>query len=142
MQHVRMFFEGSEGSKRKMRKMSKALIVSRDANICEKINNVLAGLGIETLVTHSATKALKFLAEDEAISLVVTDRIFKEKEGEWLINNMKKHENYKDIPVIAMAEFTGLKEIANILRAGARAFVPKPLFGQFFREYVLRYIRN
>lgn len=120
--------------------MSKSLVVADDPGVCESLNKILAGLGLEVIQTSSAKQALQFLETDPEISLVVTDRIFKQKEGEWLIHSMKKNPRFQDLPVIVLAETSGIRDISNIIKIGARAFIPKPLINSYFKEYVLRYI--
>ncbi len=83
---------------------------------------------------------MKILAERPEIALVVTDRVFTQKEGEWLIYSMKKEQVLSSIPVIVLGEYSGIKNIYKLLAVGVAAFVPKPFFDSYFKEYVRRYV--
>ncbi|MEW6709597.1 MAG: response regulator [Candidatus Riflebacteria bacterium] len=111
-----------------------------DQDVREKINSVLRGLNLTVIETSSVREAMKILVERPEIALVVTDRVFTQKEGEWLIFSMQKEPALASIPVIVLGEYSGIKNIYNLLAVGAAAFVPKPFFDRYFKDYVCRYV--
>ncbi|MFZ5952705.1 MAG: response regulator [Candidatus Rifleibacteriota bacterium] len=119
--------------------MRESLIVTDDQEVREKINSVLHSLGFTVTETSSVREAMKILAERPEIALVVTDRVFTQKEGEWLIYSMQKEPSLSSIPVIGLGEYSGIKNIYKLLAVGAAAFVPKPFFDRYFKDYVCRY---
>jgi DNA-binding NtrC family response regulator len=122
--------------------MKESLVVSDDSEVREKLNNALASLGFEVFQTSSVKKALKLLKEHQNVSIVVTDRVFDQKEGEWLIHSMQKDSRLSAIPVIVLGEYSGIKSIFNLLKIGASAFIPKPFLDKYFKDYVCRYSRG
>lgn len=119
--------------------MKESLVVSNDAVVSEKLNNALASLGFVVFQTSSVRHALKIMSQHPEIRIVVTDRVFQEKEGEWLIHSMQKDKTLCTVPVIVLGEYSGIKSIYNLLKIGATAFVPKPFLERYFKDYVLRY---
>jgi DNA-binding NtrC family response regulator len=122
--------------------MKESLVVSDDSEVREKLNNAVASLGFEVFQTSSVKKALKLLKEHQNVSIVVTDRVFDQKEGEWLIHSMQKDSRLSAIPVIVLGEYSGIKSIFNLLKIGASAFIPKPFLDKYFKDYVCRYSRG
>lgn len=119
--------------------MKESLIVSDDPVVSEKLNKALASLGFDVFQTSSVRQALKILSQHPEITIVVTDRVFEQKEGEWLIHSMQKEKSFRSIPVIVLGEYSGIRSTYNLLKIGATAFIPKPFFDRYFKDYVCRY---
>ncbi len=119
--------------------MSRALIVTASDDLYQKSRALLDELGLDSVRAVSLIEALQLLCENSDISIVVADR--RDQELEKLIGAMNKEKSLAQVPVIVLGEFQGLRSISELLKLGARAFIPKPLLGRYFAEYVLRYTR-
>lgn len=119
--------------------MKQSLVVTDNPEVRQKLSEALHSLGFTVFVAESVKESLNILVSKSNISLVVTDRVFGQKEGEWLIHSMQKDDKLKKIPVIVMGEYSGIRNIYNLLKIGAAAFIPTQLFDRYFKDYVSRF---
>ena len=122
--------------------MKRALVVSDDSLVREKLLKSLESLSFEVHSTTSVREALDYLGQSEDLSLVVTDRVFSQKEGEWLIHTIRKDERFRDVSIVVLDEYSGMKNIYNLLKIGVQAFIPKKLCDKYFKDYVCRHIQE
>ena len=79
--------------------------------------------------------------DNQDIDLLITDFSMPEMDGRRLIQRIRNSSNLKQIPIIIVSGVVGPKEIADVLEAGATAFLPKPLKVKDIKEYINRYLK-
>lgn len=99
------------------------LVVDDDAVICEQLARVYKLSGYTVATVSSAEEALAQLAKN-MIDFVVTDIKLPGLTGTELIAHM--HENFPDVPVIAITAYSDIETAIQVLKHGACDFVVKP----------------
>jgi CheY-like chemotaxis protein len=119
--------------------MRKILIVDDDKATRLALKKMVEVLGFEILQSPDGEHALETLKSEDKIALVIADMVMPKKDGRWLIKSMQADEDLKKLPVIIISSVFGVKDIADLLESGARAFVAKPANPDEIHEYVNRY---
>eukprot|EP01156_Anaeramoeba_ignava_P008677 Anaeramoba_ignava/a362785_5.p2 GENE.a362785_5~~a362785_5.p2 ORF type:complete len:122 (+),score=14.76 a362785_5:620-985(+) len=120
--------------------MKKVLVVDDDKNTRLAIKKIIESLGFAVIQSPDGGHAYETLLSDDSISLVVADMVMPKHDGRWLIKNIQANEDLKSIPIIIISAVFGVKDIADLLECGAKAFVAKPANPDELQEYVQRYI--
>jgi CheY-like chemotaxis protein len=80
----------------------------------------------EVYSAFNGKEALEVLEEDD-MDLVLMDIMMPVMDGLLAIKNIKAHEEYKDIPIIAITAKTMPEDKQKCLDAGADDYLPKPI---------------
>ena len=100
----------------------KILVVDDDVVVLESCKRVIESEGYGVILVPSAKRALEIL-EQERFQLLLIDIKMPERDGMWLIQEIKKR--LPEVPIIAMSGFPVAETIADGLKLGAR-FIAKP----------------
>ncbi len=119
--------------------MRKILIVDDDRATRLAIKKMVEVIGFDVLQSPDGEHALETLKTEDNIALVIADMVMPKRDGRWLIKSMQEDEILKNMPVIIISSVFGVKDIADLLESGARAFVAKPANPDEIHEYVTRY---
>ncbi len=103
------------------------LIVDDDMRTLFALSKILGARGFDTLKAESGEKALKLLAENNDVDLVLMDIMMPEMDGYEAIRRMKADEDMKDIPVIALTAKAMKGDREKCLKAGANDYLTKPV---------------
>jgi DNA-binding response OmpR family regulator len=120
--------------------MKKVLVVDDDKNTRLALKKIIESMGFAVIQSPEGGHAYETLLNDDSISLVVADMVMPKHDGRWLIKNIQANEDLKEIPIIIISAVFGVKDIADLLECGAKAFVAKPANPDELQEYVKRYI--
>ena len=120
--------------------MKKILVVDDESTSLVIIHNMLHELGFCAIKSQAADHALQTLKCNDDIALVITDMQMPKKDGRWLIKQIFADSSLKKTPIIIMSGAVGVKDIADLLQAGAKAFIAKPVEKSELKEYIERYI--
>ncbi len=101
----------------------KALIIDDNAIVLEGCRRILEAENIEAATSSSVTEALQMLENGE-YDLLLTDIIMPDKDGFYLIGEVRKR--WPDLPIVVMSGYPTPEFIERIQQAGAVRFVPKP----------------
>ena len=101
--------------------MKTVLVVEDDKNINEMLGEVLHHNNYNVKSAYSGTEALLVMNKD--IDLVLLDLMLPGKNGEEIINELKK---IKNIPVIVMSAITDIEKKLDLFKLGAEDYVTKP----------------
>lgn len=121
--------------------MKKILIVDDEKSSRTILQSMVQSLGYISVLSSGATHALETLKCNDDIEMIVTDMSMPKKDGRWLIKKVLSTKDLKDIPVIIMSGAIGIKDVADLLDAGAKAFIPKPVTKDDIKEYIERHIQ-
>lgn len=113
-------------------KMGKLLVVDDDRLNREMIRRRLCHMGFEIVLAHNGLEAIAAL-EREAFDLVLLDVLMPELDGFETLNRIRKHQQWRSIPVVMLSALDDTATTARCITAGAEDYVPKP-----FNSVVLR----
>jgi two-component system, NtrC family, response regulator AtoC len=99
------------------------LVVDDDSAIRNQLVRLYTNSGYTVVAVSSAEEGLARLAEGK-IDFVITDIKLPGMDGVGLISHM--HENFPDVPVIAITGYSDIETAINVLKNGACDFVVKP----------------
>jgi DNA-binding NtrC family response regulator len=100
------------------------LVVDDDPTVRSQLVHFYTNCGWTVVAVACAEEALERLA-DGIIDLVIADIKLPGLDGVGLIARM--HENFRDVPVIAITGYSDIETAINVLKQGAVDFVVKPL---------------
>lgn len=117
------------------------LIIEDDTEVSAAIAGVLQHKGVETQIATAGEDALHFLSRTTP-DLVILDVVLRGMDGLETLFQIKQNSEFLDIPVIVIsARHDGALE-KNILRAGAHAYIQKPVDLQGLTEIALGIIEE
>ncbi|MCD6319062.1 MAG: response regulator [Candidatus Desulfofervidaceae bacterium] len=93
------------------------------------LKNILLSAGYEVTTAINGLDALQKLAQSK-FDIIVTDVEMPRMDGLQLTAQVKKHEQFKNIPVIIVSSHETEEEKMRGLEAGADAYLPKSTFSQ------------
>ncbi|KPA14105.1 PAS/PAC sensor hybrid histidine kinase [Candidatus Magnetomorum sp. HK-1] len=106
--------------------MAKILIVDDDPAFVHLLTNLIASFG-ETPITTMEGANFFSIIEKETIDLILLDIYMPIVSGLTLINQIKKHEVYRHIPVIMITGSDDMNIMTECFEAGASDFITKPI---------------
>jgi DNA-binding NtrC family response regulator len=101
----------------------KLLVVDDDATVRSQLERLYAQSGYTVTAVGSAEEAVDHLAGED-IDFVITDIKLPGMDGVQLIGHI--HQNFPDVPVIAITGYSDIQTAVNVLKLGASDFVVKP----------------
>lgn len=116
--------------------MAKILIAEDEKMMSEYIASALLAQGHEVYVSPNGEHALETLQNNNGFDLLISDIKMPKMDGRQLIEAVFKQKELADIPIIIMSGYVGIMEINDLLEAGAKAFLPKPIGLKELFEYV------
>src|SRR5919109_414264 len=99
------------------------LVVDDDPGVRQQLERLYTQSGYSVGAGSSAEEAVARLA-GEGIDFAITDIKLPGMEGVQLISYM--HQNFPDVPVIAITGYSDIQTAVNVLKLGASDFVVKP----------------
>lgn len=97
------------------------LIIEDDKNINEMLSQLLSTNGYYTLNAYSGTEGI--LLHNDDVCLVLLDLMLPGKNGEEIIEELKKK---KKVPVIVMSAIDEIDKKINLFELGADDYITKP----------------
>lgn len=116
--------------------MAKILIAEDEKMVATYLAAVLEDLGHEAYVSPNGEHALETLQNNDGFDLLITDMKMPKMDGRQLVESILKQKELADIPIIIMSGYVGIVEIDDLLKAGAEAFLTKPVSLKDLEEYV------
>lgn len=107
--------------------VKKIALAEDDHHIRQLIAAAVEDLGYVCFQCSSGTKALHCIQDNPDISLLITDMVMPELNGEDLIKILRCREYTRDLPIIIISAITKYDEIAYLLDLGASRFLTKPI---------------
>lgn len=107
--------------------IKKIALAEDDPQIRGLIAQAVEDMGFVCIQCSSGSKALHCLQDNPDISLLITDMIMPELNGEDLIKILRSREATRELPIIIISAITKYEEIAYLLDLGATRFLTKPI---------------
>jgi CheY-like chemotaxis protein len=105
----------------------RVLIVDDDARNIFALKATLKAKGFDCVSSSGAPEALELLKSDEVVNAVLIDMMMPEMDGYEAIPLIKRIEQRKNIPVIAVTAQAMVGDREKCLQAGADAYISKPI---------------
>jgi len=105
----------------------RVLIVDDDSKSRKIFYDFLTMLGFDIVTAYNGEEALDILADDYYFDLIITDVMMPYMTGFDFVKELKKHEQTKNIPVIATSAFHDWKKARAEMELPVDGFVPKPV---------------
>ena len=118
----------------------KVLIVDDDGTAREIIRSAVEEAGGVGICSPDGQHALTTLEVNEDIALIITDMVMPGMDGRELIEAVAQIRDLQEFPILIMSAVVGVRDISDLLKLGARAFLQKPLKISELQEYVNRYL--
>src|SRR5919108_1102026 len=99
------------------------VVVDDDPRVRQQLERLYTQSGYSAVAVSSAEEAVARLAEED-IDFAITDIKLPGMDGVQLISYM--HQNFPDVPVIAITGYSDIQTAVNVLKLGASDFVVKP----------------
>lgn len=101
------------------------LIVEDNVQLCNFLQRHFSRK-YTTLTASNGKEALNILAENDRVSIVISDVMMPEMDGIQLCTAIKENVDYSHIPVILLTAKTAVQARLDGLRSGADAYIDKP----------------
>ncbi|MBO1223397.1 MAG: response regulator [Candidatus Scalindua sediminis] len=105
----------------------KVLVVDDDMRNVFSLKKVLEDKGVEVLVGKNGKEGLKRLNDNPEIDLVLMDIMMPEMDGYEAMEEIRKQERFKDLPIIALTAKAMKGDRAKCIEAGASDYMTKPV---------------
>lgn len=120
--------------------MKKKILIVEDNELNMKLfDDLLGAHGYDTIKTRDGTKVLG-LAREQKPDLIIMDIQLPEVSGLEVTQMLKKEEDLKKIPVIAVTAFAMKGDEEKIRQGGCEDYVSKPIAITEFMKVVQRYV--
>lgn len=117
--------------------MSFNVLIVDDSNamraVIKKIVNMSGFKMDKCLEANNGKEALETLA-DEWVDVIISDINMPEMSGLELLNNLKKNDLYKEIPVIMITTEGSNERMQEVFSCGAQGFIRKPFIPEDLRK--------
>ncbi len=105
----------------------KVLVVDDDMRNVFSLKKVLEDKGMEVLVGKNGKEGLKRLNDNPEINLVLMDIMMPEMDGYEAMEEIRKQEQFKGLPIIALTAKAMKGDRAKCIEAGASDYMTKPV---------------
>ena len=116
------------------------LAVDDDAMNLEMLDVMLSGADCKVLKAGNGFEAIRLLAENPGIDVMLVDLEMPVMDGGKLISHVKQSVKHRHIPVVVLTGNTS--EVNRTLAMGASDFIPKPFNREELRLRVMNQARN
>ncbi|MCP4713894.1 MAG: response regulator [Deltaproteobacteria bacterium] len=120
--------------------MAKILIVDDEKNIAGIFQKAVESMGHIAIKSRNGRIAWDVLSDNPEIKLLITDFAMPEMDGEELIGLIRKDNYISGIPILIVSGVMRAKDISNLLKEGATAFLPKPVIMKDLKQFINKYI--
>ncbi|MEO5364669.1 MAG: response regulator, partial [Magnetococcus sp. DMHC-8] len=103
------------------------LVVDDDVRNCQAIDKLLHGRVRRVMTAGQGAEALRLLAADQAIDLVLMDIMMPVMDGYQAIQAIRQQQRFVHLPVIALTAKAMPGDRQRCLEAGATAYLSKPV---------------
>ena len=116
-----------------------SILIVEDNPINAKVLEVnLQKKAYQTILAQNAKEALEHLTSTPQIQLIIADIMMPEMDGLELLNKIKEHSEWKNIPIIMCSSLADMETVKKAVDAGCRHYIIKP----FNKEHLLTKVQE
>lgn len=112
---------------RKILKGKNVLVDDDDIRNTYALSSFLESLGIIVHFAENGLEAIEILQENDEVDLVLMDWMMPEMDGLTALENIRKMEEFKDLPIIIITAKTVKEDRDTCFKKRASDFIPKPV---------------
>ena len=121
--------------------MKKIVLAEDDRQVRKVMTKMVEAMGYVCLQSSSGMRALHLLEDNPGVSLLITDMVMPELNGEELIKIVRGREETRNLPIVIISGLTGYDEIAHLLDLGASRFLSKPIDRTMLEDCLKDFLR-
>jgi CheY-like chemotaxis protein len=116
-----------------------SILIVEDNPINAKVLEVnLQKKAYQTILAQNAKEALEHLTSTPQIQLVIADIMMPEMDGLELLNKIKEHSEWKNVPIIMCSSLADMETVKKAVDGGCRHYIIKP----FKKEHLLAKVQE
>jgi CheY-like chemotaxis protein len=119
---------------------ARILVIEDDAASLELVRYLLAAAGHAVLTAEDGEEGLR-VAVRERPTLVISDLQMPVMNGFEFLEQFRKLEGFRDVPVIAVTAFSMSGDRNRVLQAGFDGYLSKPIVPESFARQVEAFLR-
>ena len=122
--------------------MGRILIAEDEESISSILEAVICEQGHEVYLSPDGEHALETLMHNEPFDLLITDIKMPKMDGRKLIESVQKRKEFDGLPIIIMSGYVSMAEIDDLIKAGAKAYLSKPINMKVLEAYIKEIVRH
>ena len=107
--------------------MIKVVIADDDPQVARYEARVIESLGYVPIVCRDGLRALSVLEDNPDVELLITDVSMPNMDGRTLVNELRRRDTFRRLPIILTSGVVRVAEIADLLDIGVTCFLGKPV---------------
>lgn len=104
--------------------MTRVLVVEDDVILSSAYKMNFANANLDTVVVHDVASAMNEI-EKQAPDVIILDLVLPGQDGFFMLEQLKKNEKWKDIPVLVASNIGTEQNVARAKELGAADFIIK-----------------
>ena len=112
----------------------KILVVDDSSTMRRIIKNTLARIGYTDIV--EASDGAEGLAAVEGVDFVITDWNMPNMDGLTMVKTMRKHPQYKSLPIVMVTTEAGREDIIDAIKNGVNNYIVKPFTPEVLKQKI------
>ncbi len=120
--------------------MAKILIADDEIQMLDVIARAVNSMGHTTIKCRNGRAALEILNDNPDIALLITDVSMPEMDGDDMVKQIRQDNEMPELPILIISGVIRAKDISNLLKVGATAFMPKPVSISELKEFINKHI--
>lgn len=121
---------------------TKTLIIDDDITTRKVLGDAIEDLGMCAVQSGNGRHGWETLWENPDISLVVTDMMMPDMDGEELIRLIRGNSAFNRIPIVIVSGVANPKTIEELVRLGPCVFCEKPIDLAYFKHEVKKLLES
>ncbi|MEZ5650444.1 MAG: response regulator transcription factor [Burkholderiaceae bacterium] len=106
---------------------ARVLLIEDNKDVRKLFTIILERAGMRVTSLADGREAMNLLDEGDLPEVVVMDRMLPGLPGDLILNRMRAHARWADIPIVIVSALRRRFDISELLRAGANAYLQKPV---------------
>lgn len=107
--------------------MVKVVIADDDARVARFEARVMESLGYVPILCRDGLRALSVVEDNPDVELLITDISMPNMDGRDLVNELRRREQFRRLPIILTSGVVRVAEITDMLDIGVTCFLGKPV---------------
>ncbi len=122
-----------------MKENAKVLVVDDSLPSLKLVSEIVLYNGYDVIKTTSGKKAIVYAVEYDP-DLIILDIMMPHVDGHTVLNEIKKHDNLKDKPVIMLTASKSMNDVKKSKSAGISDYMIKPISINKFVDRVRKFV--